>query len=135
VSRLLIDEVLINIVLAHMLTAVRMRDLLVNSKTIMQLNNDIKKRYRSIGHNLKPIVTVAGKGLTENVLAELERALEDHELIKIKIVADDRDARRALIAEICQSTKATNVQEIGKIALLYRSAKKPNPKLSNLQKL
>jgi len=112
-----------------------MRDLLVNSKTIMQLNNDIKKRYRSIGHNLKPIVTVAGKGLTENVLAELERALEDHELIKIKIVADDRDARRALIADICQSTKATNVQEIGKIALLYRAAKKPNPKLSNLQKL
>lgn len=98
----------------------------------MTLTADRKKQYRSLGHNLKPIVTIAGNGLSETVLSELNRALEDHELVKVKVAVDDREVRKQVIAKMCQSTRAEVVQEIGKVALLFRAAKKPNPKLSNL---
>lgn len=98
----------------------------------MSLTSEQKKRYRSIGHGLKPIVTVAGNGLSESVIEEIQRALTDHELIKIKVAVADRDLRTQVIEEMCSTTKATLVQEIGKIALIFKSAKKPNPKLSNL---
>ena len=51
------------------------------------------KQLRAIGHKLKPLVTVAGNGLSENVVAELERALSDHELIKVKLAVGGKDAR------------------------------------------
>lgn len=98
----------------------------------MTLTADRKKQYRSLGHDLKPIVTIAGNGLSETVLSELNRALEDHELVKVKVAINDRDVRKQVITQMCQSTRAEVVQEIGKVALLYRAAKKPNPKLSNL---
>ena len=72
------------------------------------------------------------KGLTENVIEELERALNDHELIKVKVVVEDREARAVLITEIVEATSAEIVQTIGKIALLYKKAPKQNHKLSNL---
>lgn len=96
------------------------------------LTNDEKKHLRRLGHNLKPIVTVAGKGLNDNVLAELERALDDHELIKVKLAVGDRDAKSDVIEAICQQLGTINVQTIGHIVLLLRRAKQPNPKLSNL---
>ncbi|MGH1487180.1 MAG: YhbY family RNA-binding protein [Cellvibrionaceae bacterium] len=98
----------------------------------MSLTNEQKKHYKTIGHSLKPVVTVAGKGLSEAVLAEMERALTDHELIKVKLAITDRDSRKEAIALISDQTGATVVQEIGKVVLLLRPAKKPNPKLSNL---
>ena len=98
----------------------------------MPLSTSQKKHYRTLGHNLKPVVTIAGKGLTETVMIELDRALEDHELIKIKLVITDRDARKTCAQEICQSLNAELIQEIGKVALLYRAAKKPKLKTSNL---
>ena len=98
----------------------------------MALTQDQKKRFRKIGHHLKPVVTVADKGLTEGVLNELERALEDHELIKIKLAVLDRDDKAAITEAVCQETGAILAQTIGKVALIYRPAKKPNPKLSNL---
>ena len=52
----------------------------------MTSSNEDKKHLRRLGHNLKPVVTVAGNGLSENVSAEIARALNDHELIKIKLV-------------------------------------------------
>jgi len=99
----------------------------------MPLSNDRKKDYRSIGHNLKPIVTIAGNGLSHSVLEELDRALEDHELIKVKLVINDREARKAVVQEVCKKTRSEAIQEIGKVALLYREAKRPNPKLSNIK--
>ncbi len=98
----------------------------------MSLTPEQKKQMRTIGHNLNPIVTVAGKGLTENIQLEVDRALEDHELIKVKFVVGDREVKKALIQELCGIVEATLVQEIGNIALIYRRAAEPNPKLSNL---
>ncbi|GGO88650.1 putative RNA-binding protein [Marinobacterium nitratireducens] len=98
----------------------------------MSLTPEQKKQMRTIGHKLNPIVTVAGKGLTENIQLEVDRALDDHELIKVKFVVGDREVKRALIQELCAIVEATLVQEIGNIALIYRRAAEPNPKLSNL---
>lgn len=96
------------------------------------LSNEEKKRYRAIGHKLNPIIAVGGKGVTESLLTELERALEDHELIKIKLAILDGQERQQVIDEVCQQTGAQAVQSIGKTALLFRAAKKPKPRLSNL---
>jgi RNA-binding protein len=90
------------------------------------------KQLRAIGHKLKPVVTVAGKGLSETVLVELERALSDHELIKVKLVVGDKDAREAVAAEITSATGAEVIQNIGSILLLLRRSKEPDPRLSNL---
>ena len=98
----------------------------------MSLTPTQKKQLRTIGHSLNPIITVAGNGLSENILLETDRALEDHELIKIKFAVGDREVKKQLIKEMSQIVEATVVQEIGNIALLYRPAKQPNPKLSNL---
>ena len=98
----------------------------------MPLSNDRKKNYRSIGHNLKPIVTIAGNGLSHSVLEELNRALEDHELIKVKFSVGDRDLKKELIEQVVKSTRSTLVQGIGNVALLLRPAKEPDPKKSNL---
>jgi len=99
----------------------------------MSLNNQQKKHYRSIGHDLNPVVTIAGNGLTDSVLKEINRALDDHELIKIKIAISDREGRVAAISDICKRTRATEVQQIGKVALILREAKRPNAKLSNIR--
>ena len=100
----------------------------------MALTNEQKKAYRTIGHNLNPIVTIAGNGLTEGVMDELNRALDDHELIKVKIAVADREVKHTVIAELVKQTGAELVQQIGKVALLLRNNPKANPKLSNLQR-
>lgn len=91
-----------------------------------------KKHFRTLGHKLQPVVTVAERGLTEGVDNELERALEDHELIKVKLQIAEPDERKTLAGELCRKHNAELVQAIGKVVLIYRAAKKPNPKLSNL---
>jgi RNA-binding protein len=91
-----------------------------------------RKRLRQIGHALNPVVMLGDKGLTESVIEELNRALNDHELIKVKVGGEDRTARAATITEIAETAGAEIVQTIGKIALLYKKAPKQNPKLSNL---
>lgn len=100
----------------------------------MALSNEQKKAYRSIGHNLNPVVTVAGNGITEGVMEELNRALDDHELIKVKIAVADREVKHAVIAELVKLSGAELVQQIGKVALLLRKNPKANLKLSNLQR-
>ncbi len=98
----------------------------------MSLSPEQRRQYRAIAHHLKPVVTVGDKGLSEGLQQELERALDDHELIKVKIPAADRETRQALIEELCQQTGAELVQIIGRIAVILRRAKQPNRKLSNL---
>jgi RNA-binding protein len=101
----------------------------------MELTQAQKKQYRTIGHKLKPVVTIADKGINEGVETELERALEDHELIKVKLPATDPATRKQLAAQLCETHKATLIQAIGRILLIYRPAKKPSPRLSNILRM
>ncbi|MES2818643.1 MAG: ribosome assembly RNA-binding protein YhbY [Pseudomonadota bacterium] len=100
----------------------------------MPLTPEQKKQYKSIGHHLKPVVIVADNGLTEGVMAELERALADHELIKIQLRILEREARLAAIAAVCKASKSELVQVIGKMALIYRKNPKANKQLSNVSR-
>ena len=100
----------------------------------MNINPVLLKRLKTIGHELKPIVTVSYKGITENIHLEVERALEDHELIKIKFDINDREARSNLIVTMLKNSKAFQVSTTGKILLCYRISSKRNKKLSNLTK-
>lgn len=91
-----------------------------------------RKRLRQIGHALQPVVMIGSQGLTANVIEETLRALNDHELIKVKIAGEDRELRQQLIDQLVEKTQAVNVQQIGKIVLIYKKAAQQNPKLSNL---
>jgi RNA-binding protein len=98
----------------------------------MRSDNTLRRKYRAIGHKLQPIVIV--KELSDNVMAEIERALNDHELIKIRVLAEDREEKAALIAALCAATGAEPIQVAGHVALLLRKALKVKPDLSNLQR-
>ena len=98
----------------------------------MSLSPEQRREYRGIAHNLKPVIIVGDKGLTEGLQEELERALNDHELIKIKVASQDRETRQEAVAALCEASGAELVQTIRQIAVILRRAKKPNPKLSNL---
>ncbi|WP_313514023.1 ribosome assembly RNA-binding protein YhbY [Pseudomonas sp.] len=100
----------------------------------MALTQEQKKQYKSIGHHLKPVLIVAENGLSEGVAAELDRALNDHELIKVQFRITEREERIALIEAVCKSGKAQLVQMIGKMALIYRKNPQPNRNLSNLHR-
>lgn len=81
-------------------------------------------RYlRGEAHDLKPLLQVGGKGLGAGLLAELEQLLEDHELIKVKVAAADRESRDVMIAEMATQAGAVLVQRIGHTAVLYRASK------------
>ena len=90
------------------------------------------KQLRAIGHKLRPVVTIAGNGLSEGVVNEIDRALQDHELIKIKLVVGEKAARVAVAEELCAQTKAELVHSIGGVIVVLRRSKKPDPRLSNL---
>ncbi|KGK82314.1 RNA-binding protein [Stutzerimonas degradans] len=100
----------------------------------MPLTNEQKKHYKSIGHHLKPVLIVAENGLSEGVLAELERALNDHELIKVQFRITEREDRHALMEELCKASRCELVQNIGKMALVYRKNPKANKQLSNIHR-
>lgn len=91
----------------------------------MKLTNAQQRRLRGLAHPLKPVVTIGGKGLSEAVMAEIETALEHHELLKLKLPAADQAERRQMLDEICAVCKAECVQSIGRVGVIYRPAKKP----------
>lgn len=99
----------------------------------MPLTNEEKKRFRQIGHDLKPVVMVGQNGVTENVLEEVDSFLEKHELIKVKFLTESREQKKAEIEAIVKKSKSQLVQQIGKIALLYRLSKEENNKLSKIR--
>ena len=91
----------------------------------MSLTNQQIRYLRGLTHKLNPVVTVADKGLTENVMAEIEGALEHHELIKIKL-RSDRETRTKLAQEISKMSGAEMVHSIGQVACFFRrNPKKP----------
>ncbi|HBG89312.1 MAG TPA: ribosome assembly RNA-binding protein YhbY [Stenotrophomonas sp.] len=78
---------------------------------------------RGQAHDLKALLQTGGKGITPAFIAELNEVLERHELVKVKVAAEDRDARDAMIAEIVEATEAALVQRIGHVAVLYRPSR------------
>jgi len=86
----------------------------------MPLSKKQIKFLRAKCHALKAVIMLGQKGLTEEVLAELDNALHHHELVKIKLSVDDRELRKQMIAIICQQSKSQEVQSIGKTLSVYR---------------
>lgn len=83
-----------------------------------------RSELRAEAHKLSPVVIIGDKGLTDEVLAEIDRSLRAHELIKVRAASDERDARAVWIETICDRLEAHPVQQIGKVFVIYRE----NPK-------
>ena len=100
---------------------------------IMPLSSQQVRSLRAESHRLKlkPVVTVGQHGLSENVMNELEQALNHHELIKIRVPALDKAEKNELIASICQQTGAQLIQTIGFVVVLFRD----NPKIQRFASL
>lgn len=79
-----------------------------------------KQQLKGLAHKLKPIVFIGNNGLTSAVNKEIDRALTDHELIKVRIQITDRDERKALFEALCTENKVELVQVIGAIGVIYR---------------
>ena len=86
----------------------------------MALNEAQKKYLRRLGHDRKPIVLIGQAGVGPNLIGELDRALNDHELVKVRARVGDRKERDRVLAELCDQTGAEVVQQIGHVGLLYR---------------
>ena len=87
------------------------------------LTSSQSRFLRGQAHDLKALLQIGAKGLTPAFLAELDAVLEQHELVKVKIGAEDREARDAMIGEIGEKSGAALVQRIGHVAVLYRPSK------------
>jgi len=87
------------------------------------LSNKQIRHLRSLAHDLKPVVIIGDKGLTQAVIDEIGNALETHELIKVKVRAEEREERDQMIEKMTQKTQATKVQLVGHIVTLFKRNK------------
>lgn len=87
-----------------------------------------RRALRAAAHHLHPVVTVAGNGLSESVLKEIDRCLKAHELIKVKLQGIERDERDVLMADVCERLECAPVQHIGNILVLWREKPEEAPK-------
>jgi RNA-binding protein len=92
----------------------------VDRKAMPDLSPSDRRNLKARAHHLEPVVMVGGGGLTPQVLGEVETNLRSHELIKIRVLGEDRASRRDLITAICAATGASPVQQIGRILVIYR---------------
>ncbi len=92
----------------------------LSGKRLEKLLGKQRRALRARAHHLKPVVNVGAAGLSDGVLAELGVALDEHQLVKIRITADDREQRRKLIEDLCRKANAELIQRIGHTAVLYR---------------
>ena len=79
-----------------------------------------RRSLRALAHPLKPVVSISQKGLSDTVLAEIERCLASHELIKIRVYGHEREQRETLLAEVCTKLSAAPVQHIGHLLVVWR---------------
>jgi RNA-binding protein len=84
------------------------------------LTGSERKALKGKAHKLEPVVQIGAKGLTDEVFAEIERALIAHELIKVRAAGLERDARDQALTSICEKTGAQAVQQVGKVFVLFR---------------
>ena len=88
----------------------------------MNLNKKQIQYVKGLAHPLKPVVLIGNNGLTEAVVAEIDFALNHHELIKVKINTEDRDNKVLIADAICRETNAIKIQIIGKTLVIYRQS-------------
>lgn len=79
-----------------------------------------RRDLRARAHHLNPVVTIGDNGLAPTVVAEIERSLQAHELIKVKVQGAEREQRDALMQELCAALDAAPVQHIGNILVVWR---------------
>ena len=91
----------------------------------MPLNPKQRAHLRALAHHRHVIVTVGTAGVTEPVLAEIDKALAHHELLKIRLPAGERTKREDMLSEIGETLEAEVVQSIGRVGVLYRRGEKP----------
>jgi RNA-binding protein len=95
----------------------------------MALSVKHRKHLKALAHHCKPVVQAGNAGITAAVIKEIELALGHHELLKIRLPGVAREARTEMLKTICDATGADAVQEIGRMAVIYRPAEKPRLKL------
>jgi putative YhbY family RNA-binding protein len=96
---------------------------------MIEITTTQRRALRAAAHHLNPVVSISQKGLTPSVLAEIDRCLKAHELIKLRLYGIERDVREALFIEICTALGCAEVQHIGNLLVLWRE----NPKDSVAQ--
>lgn len=109
-----------------------MAEMMTEAITQATPDRETRRRLKRIAHHLDPVVLVGDQGVSEAVVAETHRALHDHELIKVRVHAGDREQRRAMAHALAQACDAVVIQSIGKVTVLFRKNPEPDPKLSNL---
>jgi putative YhbY family RNA-binding protein len=87
---------------------------------MLTLTPEQRRALRAEAHTLHPVVAIAGNGLSEAVLKEVDRSLRAHGLIKVRVYEDDRQAREACLAALCEKLDCAPVQHIGKLLILWR---------------
>ncbi|MBK1642608.1 RNA-binding protein [Chromatium okenii] len=95
----------------------------------MTITEKQKRWLKAQAHHLKPVVLVGQRGLTEGVFSEIDHALNDHELIKVRINAGDREERATAINLIQERSQAVLVARIGNVAIVYRANEKKSAPL------
>ena len=91
----------------------------------MALTEKQKRFLRQQAHHRKVIVIIGQHGISDNVIYEIDLALQHHELVKVRINTSDREVRHAMIAQIAERTQADVIQKIGHLGVFYRQSKKP----------
>jgi RNA-binding protein len=94
----------------------------------LQLSPAERRALKARAHALEPTVLVGSGGFTPAVAAEIDRNMTAHELIKVRVMGDDRDAREDILKRICDDLGAAPVQHIGKILVVYRPKPEAPPK-------
>jgi len=94
----------------------------------IQLTPGERRTLKARAHALAPVVLIGDGGLTAAVLKEIDRSLNAHELIKVRVAGEDRGARSDTLRRVCEDLGATAVQHIGKILVIYRERPEPEAK-------
>ncbi|SFZ78213.1 ribosome assembly RNA-binding protein YhbY [Chitinimonas taiwanensis] len=94
----------------------------------MELSRDERLYLRTQAHQLSPVVMIGNNGLSDAVIREIALNLDAHELIKVRVLGDDREQRARWFEEICAALDCAPVQHIGKLLVLYRATKEGKPR-------
>ena len=101
-------------------------------KLFMTINKNQIQYLKGVAHPLKPVVLLGSNGLTEAVVAEIDYALNHHELIKVKIPTDDRETKGLIVDAICRETQSIKIQVIGKTLIIYRQSEEKKIRIPKL---